>query len=97
MSKRETILRTLAKGVTTESLEAVANHFPHLIEEAEREMRHEVEYVMVENGAAEREQQLDDAITRVLNLTKHPLFHEQTDLKAWARAINDLRVFSGKE
>jgi hypothetical protein len=33
-----------------------------------------------------------DVITRVLNLTKHPYFHEQTELKAWPGAVNDLRV-----
>lgn len=33
-----------------------------------------------------------DVITRVVNLSKHPMFKEQTDLKAWPGAINDLRI-----
>jgi ribosomal protein L7/L12 len=46
--KREQILRAMAFGVSTENLEKIAEHFPHLIDEARREMEGEVEYVMVE-------------------------------------------------
>jgi len=38
-----------------------------------------------------------DAIQRVLNLSKHPLFQEQPELPAWAEAIHDLREQLEKE
>jgi len=46
--KREQIIRTLAAGVTTDALAKIAERFPHLISEAERELQGKVEYVMLE-------------------------------------------------